>query len=382
MARIGFVINPIAGMGGRVGLKGTDDKAYEASLRGAVPIANRRAAKMLSCLRQELASSGNNISWFTASGEMGDDALREAGFTEINIVHCSNANSSAADTNQTIAAFENENVDLIVFCGGDGTARDICQQIGSRIPLLGIPSGVKMYSGVFGITPELTAHLILGFVEGRFEPVEVEVIDLDEEQYRKDEWTVRVYCTATTPYEPSLLPMAKAIVDVEGDATIKNAIAADLCERMRALPRTVFLLGPGTTVQAIARHLGVKKTLLGIDAVRHEKLLARNLNEKGLLSLLSKFDDVRLIISPIGAQGFLLGRGNLELSPKVLRKIGIENIIIVATPAKLARTPIMLFDTGDSDLNEALAGVGYRPVLVNYHRNRMVATGFRNQDKA
>jgi len=282
---------------------------------------------------------------------------------------------TAGDTRQAVVTFEHQEVDLIVFCGGDGTARDICQLVEGRIPLLGIPSGVKMYSGVFGITPELTADLIAGFVQGRLEPVEVDVIDLDEERYRGDQWAVRAYCKALTPYEPSLLPMAKALIDEEGDADVKDAIADHLCERMRSSPDTTFVLGPGTTVQAIATRLGMEKTLLGIDAVRQGKLIARNLDEQGLRSLLSKPGEVQLVLSPLGAQGFVLGRGNLELSPAIVRQIGIENIVIVATPAKLARTPVLRFDTGDSGLDDELAQAGYLRVIVGYHRQRMAATG-------
>ena len=377
MRRIGFLINPVAGMGGRVGLKGTDNMVEEARRRGAMPVANARAAKMLSALKHRLARPEglNAISWLTCSGNMGAYALAAAGFDKIAVVYQPQDLPIADDTRQAVVIFEHQEVDLIVFCGGDGTARDICQLVEGRTPLLGIPSGVKMYSGVFGITPELTADLIGGFVQGRLEPVEVDVIDLDEEHYRKDQWAVRTYCKALTPYEPSLLPMAKALIDEEGDAAVKDAIADHLCERMRSSPDTTFVLGPGTTVQAIASRLGLEKTLLGIDAVRHGKLIARNLDEHGLRSLLSKPGEVQLVLSPLGAQGFVLGRGNLELSPTIVRQIGIENIVIVATPAKLARTPVLRFDTGDSGLDDELAQTGYLRVIVGYHRQRMAATG-------
>ena len=383
MRRIGFLINPIAGMGGRVGLKGTDNMAEEAQRRGAMPVANARAAKMLSSLKQRLAGSEdlNAISWFTCSGDMGADALAAAGFDRITIVYQPQVPPTAGDTRQAVVTFEHQEVDLIVFCGGDGTARDICQLVEGRTPLLGIPSGVKMYSGVFGITPELTANLIAGFAQGRLEPVEVDVIDLDEERYRGDQWAVRAYCKALTPYEPSLLPMAKALIDEEGDAAVKDAIADHLCERMRSSPDTTFVLGPGTTVQAIASRLGLEKTLLGIDAVRQGKLIATNLDEQSLRSLLSRPAEVQLVLSPLGAQGFVLGRGNLELSPAIVRQIGIENIVIVATPAKLARTPVLRFDTGDSGLDDELAQAGYLRVIVGYHRQRMAATGLdRDRD--
>ncbi len=382
--RIGFLINPIAGMGGRVGLKGTDNMAEEARRRGAMPVADARAANMLSALKQRLAGSGslNAIRWFTCSGDMGADILTAAGFDSVTVVYRPRTPSTADDTRLAVAAFEQQEVDLIVFCGGDGTARDICQLVEGRIPLLGIPSGVKMYSGVFGITPELTADLVAGFVQGGLEPVEVDVIDLDEEHYRKDQWAVRTYCRAQTPYEPSLLPLAKALIDEAGDADVKDAIADHLCERMRSSPNTTFVLGPGTTVQAIASRLGLEKTLLGIDAVRQGKLIASNLDEQGLQTLLSRQAEVQLVLSPLGAQGFVLGRGNLELSPAIVRQIGIENIVIVATPAKLARTPLLRFDTGDAELDNELARAGYLRVTVGYHRQRMAATGLSDDRDA
>lgn len=377
MRRIGFLINPIAGMGGRVGLKGTDNMVEEARRRGAMPVANARAAKMLSALKRRLAGPEglDAISWLTSSGDMGADALAAAGFDKIAVVYQPKVPPMADDTRRAVAAFEHQEVDLIVFCGGDGTARDICQLVEGRVPLLGIPSGVKMYSGVFGITPELTADLVAGFVQGRLEPVEVDVIDLDEEHYRKDQWAVRTYCKALTPYEPSLLPLAKALIDEAGDADVKDAIADHLCERMRSSPDTTFVLGPGTTVQAIASRLGLEKTLLGIDAVRQGKLIASNLDEQGLRSLLSRSAEVQLVLSPLGAQGFVLGRGNLELSPAIIQQIGIENIVIVATPAKLARTPVLRFDTGDPGLDHDLVHTGFLRVIIGYHHQRMAATG-------
>lgn len=377
MRRIGFLINPIAGMGGRVGLKGTDNMAEEARRRGAMPVANARAAKMLSSLKERLVGTEDldNIFWLTCSGDMGANALAAAGFDRITIVYQPQVPPTADDTKRAAVNFEHQQVELIVFCGGDGTARDICQRVEGRVPLLGIPSGVKMYSGVFGITPELTAALIAGFIQDRLELVEVDVIDLDEEHYRGDQWEVRGYCKALTPYEQSLLPMAKALIDEEGDAAVKDAIADHLYERMRSSPDTTFVLGPGTTVQAVATRLGMDKTLLGIDAVRQGKLVGRNLDEQGLKSLLSKPGEVQLVLSPLGAQGFVLGRGNLELSAAIVRQIGIENIVIVATPAKLARTPVLRFDTGDTGLDHELAQAGFLRVIVGYHRQRMAAAG-------
>ncbi len=376
MSRIGFVINPIAGMGGRVGLKGTDGLAVEAARLGAEPVAAVRALDSLRALKGLLDSrpAAPSLAWFTASGSMGSDALRAAGFSAIEVVHATSAEPAAADTRAAVQKFLLAGVDLVLFCGGDGTARDICSVTGEATPILGVPSGVKMYSGVFGVTPARTAEILMRYLGGEIGLADAEIVDLDEEKYRRDEWAVRLYMTARTPFEPSYVQSAKALIVGANEDAVKEDIAAHLAEEIEAEPETLFLLGPGSTVQAVGRALHVDKTLLGVDAVAGRRIVGKDLNERQILDLFGHYRQRKLVLSPIGAQGFLLGRGNQQLSPTVVRRVGVENIIVVATPAKLARSPLLRFDSGDSTLDADMLSRKFLPVVVGYHRTRLVKT--------
>lgn len=374
MLRIGFIINPIAGMGGRVGLKGTDDVAEQAARLGAVPTSNARAREALDEFKRLLDNATNppDVQWLTASGSMGADALLATAFKAIEIVHTASAQPSVRDTRATVERFVAASVDLVLFCGGDGTARDICAAVGDKIPVLGIPAGVKMYSGVFGVTPVRTAQILMRYLTHEIGIAEAEIVDLDEERYRRDEWAVRLYMSARTPFEPTYVQVAKALIAGADEDAVKDDIAAQLREDIAANPETLFLLGPGSTVQAVGRALHMDKTLLGIDAVAGERVVGKDLAEAAILDLLGRYPTCKLVLSPIGAQGFVLGRGNQQLSPAVIRRIGPGNIVVVSTPAKLARTPHLRFDTGDTALDAALISRKFFEVIIGYHRSRLV----------
>lgn len=374
MPRIGFLINPIAGMGGRVGLKGSDGVVAEAVRRGAKPVANLRALGALNEFKRLLDQSPQppTIQWLTASGSMGEAALQSAGFTAIEVSHAATPEPSARDTRTAVTKFLAAAADLILFCGGDGTARDICAVAGEATPVLGIPAGVKMYSGVFGVTPARTAEILMRYLTHELGLARVEIADLDEDKYRRDEWAVRLYMSAQTPFEPTYLQSAKALISGADEEAIKDDIAEQLREDIEAMPGTLYLLGPGSTVQAVGRALRVDKTLLGIDAVADGKIVGKDLAERQILDLLDRYPDRKLVLSPIGAQGFLLGRGNQPLSPAVIRGIGIDNIIIVSTPAKLARTPLLRFDTGEAALDADMISRKFFAVIIGYHRIRLV----------
>jgi predicted polyphosphate/ATP-dependent NAD kinase len=376
MALVGFIVNPIAGMGGRVGLKGTDDVEVEARRRGARPSARARAMAMLQALEDQLRREVDppQLRWLTCSGEMGAGALAEAGFVPARVLALPPPGqpSSAHDTRAAAAEFLAAGVDLVLFCGGDGTARDIASVVGSGTPMLGIPAGVKMYSGVFGVSPSRTAEILARFLKGELRLVDAEVLDLDEGRYRAGEWVVRLHRTVLTPFEPTFTQLAKQLIIETSDTETKAEIASYLAEIMGGDRETLFILGPGSTLQAVAEEMGLRKTLLGIDAVVAGELVGRDLAEEDVLTLLRRHSQCKLVLSPVGAQGFVLGRGNLQLSPQALRRIGTRNMIVAATPAKLARTPVLRFDTGDPGLDSELAPRGYLPVIVGYRRERLV----------
>ena len=342
MKRIGLLINPVAGMGGSVGLKGTDGNVEEARRRGAVPHAADRAAVALALL-----ATTKDLEFITCSGPMGADALRAAGITGFRIVYSIPGESSADDTKKAVRAFLENGADLILFCGGDGTARDVFTVTGNGTPILGIPAGVKMYSAVFAVDPASAADLVLAFDKDRLR--DAEVMDVDEGAYRSGTLKTSLAGIARTPALAGKMQAAKQVYEERDEERAKAAIAQFIDEIM--LTGTLYIIGAGTTTEAIARRLAIKKTLLGVDAILDRRLLASDCDEKTLLALAGKHPDTRIILSPIGAQGFILGRGNQQISAALVRKIGIKKLIVIATPHKLAETPELYVDSGDAALD-------------------------------
>lgn len=362
-------------MGGRVGLKGTDGVVALARERGAEPRAGERAREALAALASRLQNAHDLPSpvWLTCSGEMGAAALHDSGFSAVEIVYRPGDPPGEDDTRRAVRAFLEADASLVLFCGGDGTARDVCGELRGRLPVLGIPAGVKMYSGVFGVSPARTGEVLADWLAGRLGEADAEVLDVDEESFRAGRLEVRLYGSARTPYEPSRVQSAKQVIAEPTDDRARAEIAEHLAEWMEREPGALFLLGPGTTVASVAERADLDKSLLGVDAVRGGRLLGRDLAERELLDLVTDAGSVHLVLSPLGAQGFVLGRGNQQLSPAVLRHIGREGIVVLATPGKLARTPVLRFDTGDPALDAELARDGFLPVVTGYHERRLVA---------
>jgi predicted polyphosphate/ATP-dependent NAD kinase len=346
-------------MGGAVGLKGTDGLAQEAAARGAKAVAPERARSFFKLLAHDPEAS--NLLFFTASGEMGEGLLKDFGLC-YRVVYDSPEQSGAEDTRAASRELRNQSVDLIVFCGGDGTARDIASSAGD-IPILGIPAGVKMHSGVFAISPQAAAELTLAYARGELKVRETEIVDVDEELYRQGELQTRLYATARTPYKPVLVQERKRIYSSLSEEEFKDQIALFAKEFMR--DGSAYILGAGTTTSRIAELLGVEKTLLGVDVIQDCQIVVKDASERDLLDLLDRVKRAMIIVSPIGAQGFILGRGSQQISPLVLRKAGIKNLIVVATPHKLEEIDSLLVDTGDSELDRDLSG------------RRQVVTGYR-----
>ena len=343
MKRIGFLINPVAGMGGAVGLKGTDGNVNEALRRGATPQAQNRAQVTLTLLARE-----SGLHFVSCSGAMGEDTLKASGVQNYQVLYRYNGKSSADDTRQAALSFQKAGVDLILFCGGDGTARDIFDAVGREVPILGIPAGVKMYSAVFAIDPATAAIVVTRYDVKSLR--DSEVMDVDEDAYRHNELKTRLYGIARTPAVAGNVQLSKHVFEEGDEERAKREIACFVREIM--IHDVLYILGAGTTTESIAREIGVNKTLLGVDAIANGKTVALDLDEKTLWALLEQGQEAKIILSPIGAQGFILGRGNQQISARIVRKVGIGNIIVVATPHKLRETPVLYVDSGDSLLDE------------------------------
>jgi predicted polyphosphate/ATP-dependent NAD kinase len=368
---IGFLVNPIAGMGGRVGLKGTDGKYDDAVRLGAKPVAKEKAVEALKSFIEEL-DDNEKISWITCKDSMGEDALHKVGLSSNIVYHSSSFDTLNTDTFNACRSFLQHHVDLIVFCGGDGTAHDIVSVVKKKVPILGIPSGVKMHSGVFGVNARATGKMIHEFIQGSLSIGDVEIMDLDEELYRKGIWKVKLLEMAKGIVEPMYVQVGKMSFATVSEDEIKDEIADHIDEEMKQHPDVLYLFGSGGTLNHISKKLGIKNTLLGIDAVYNHESIGEDLNEKDIMVLLQEYKSAKLVVSPIGAQGFILGRGNLQISPEIIKKVGIENIIVVATPAKLLSTPFIRVDTGDADLDKEFVDFEMMMVVIGFRLSKVV----------
>jgi predicted polyphosphate/ATP-dependent NAD kinase len=243
-------------------------------------------------------------------------------------------------------------VDLLVFCGGDGTTRDILKAVGIKVPVLGVPTGVKMHSAVFAITPKAAARVAFNFLWGGLPLREAEVMDIDEQAFRDGHLSAELYGFLLSPFEPHLIQGNKLESPItEDEVRNQAAIAIYVIEEMK--PEIIYIIGPGTTTRTISDLLDQKKTLLGVDLFKNKKIIAIDANEKQIFESI-KGQVARIIVTPIGGQGFIFGRGNQQISANVILQVGLDNIIVVATKSKLDRLKSLRVDTGDPELDKAL----------------------------
>jgi len=349
MSRLGFVVNPIAGMGGRVGLKGTDGREILEKARelGATPISPARAVEALLVIR-ELCE---NLEIITYPGEMGENVAVSCGYTPMVLGSISGGNTTGKDTKRAVEEMIESGVDLVLFVGGDGTARDVCEVAGTSVPILGVPAGVKVYSAVFGNTSSDAGKLAARFLVENLPTREAEVMDVDEDAFRDNELKSVLKGYAQTPYDPGLRQGSKLHIEAPSDEEDKRGIARCIVESMEK--DRLYIIGPGSTTGEIMKKLDLDGTLLGVDLVLDGKLVAADVAEESILEALEETPGA-IIVSPLGQQGFILGRGNQQISSRVVRKVGIDRIIVVATPAKLQHTPHFKVDTGDPELDRDL----------------------------
>jgi predicted polyphosphate/ATP-dependent NAD kinase len=380
MKRLGLIVNPIAGLGGRVGLKGSDGVEVQQKARalGAEPMAQLRAAQALS----KLLAISSRVELLTPPGEMGEDIARQSGFSPHVLGSLPPGPTSSADTFRFAQEMLALPVDLILFAGGDGTACDMYRAVGEALPVLGIPAGVKIHSAVFATHPPLAGELAASFLQGKSTRLEeAEVLDLDEQAYRSGTVITRLYGYLKVPYRKGLLQNKKAPTPAAESAQAE-AIAADVIDGM--LDGVYYILGPGTTTQAITARLGLGKTLLGVDVITRQRLVAADVSERQLLSLIAGHP-ARIVVTPIGGQGFVFGRGNQQISPQVIQQVGRENIILVSLQSKLnaLRGQPLLVDTGDEQTDQILRGyfaviTGYRERVMYLVKNSVNSVGSVN----
>ncbi|RLG83208.1 MAG: ATP-NAD kinase, partial [Thermoprotei archaeon] len=331
---VGFVVNPIAGMGGSVGLRGTDGGAYrEALRRGAKPVAPQVAMRFLKSLKSMCGDLLESTLFLTAGHRMGEDYLVELGLS-YRVMHRPPPETSALDTIETVRRAVGQGAEIVVFVGGDGTARDVASAASRRVPVLGIPAGVKMFSGVFAVSPEAGAYILCSYLRGEASVVESEVVDIDEDAYRKDILSTRLYGVVKTVVVENLVAPSKS--PTVGEEEAKESIARYFVESVMEKD-VLYILGPGSTVASIARLLGVNKTLLGFDALYNGKIIAYDLWGRRFVELVSSYPRRKLVLTPIGSQGFVIGRGNKQLTPEVLELFSKDDLIILATPSKIRR---------------------------------------------
>jgi predicted polyphosphate/ATP-dependent NAD kinase len=356
-----LIVNPVAGLGGRVALKGSDGAEIQAlaRARGGVSPAADRAATTLCAMNavKEVAML------LTCHGEMGETAATRAGWAAEKLEAHPTGETTAEDTRAAAREMVARGVDLILFSGGDGTARDIYDAVGNAQPVLGIPAGVKIHSAAFARSAASAGEIVSQLLTGRAKRMaDLEVMDIDEAKLREGVVCTQLYGLLRVPTGEGLVQGAKA-PSPGSDEVQMQAIAQRVVRNLE--PGCAYILGPGSTTWRIKQALGIEGTLIGVDVVRDGVLVHRDADEARLLEVVAR-GPVRLVLTPIGGQGYLLGRGNQQISPRLLRQIDRERLLVVAVPTKLLSlyAAALLVDTGDDEVDRALCG--YLRVITGY----------------
>ena len=362
--KLGIIVNPIAGLGGRTGLKGTDGTQIvnQARRMGASPEAPRRAIETL----RVVSKIRDEIEVFTYPQEMGEMETKQTSFSPTIVGSIKSGETTSEDTQRAAKEMKTRGVDLLLFAGGDGTARDVYNAVGREVTVLGIPAGVKIHSAVYAVTPRQAGEAAVMFLtSATSETIDAEVMDIDEASYREGILAAKLYGYLRIPEQRQFIQNVKS-GGIQTEKQVLQGIATDLINSMER--DCLYIIGPGTTTRDILGFLGMTKTLLGIDVVLNNQLIAKDVNETQLSKLIEG-KKAKIVVTVIGGQGYIFGRGNQQISPKILLKIGKENIIIVATKEKLASLHgrPLLVDTGDEAVDRMLSGyIRVRTGLDNY----------------
>ncbi|MEP4484704.1 MAG: ATP-NAD kinase family protein [Halioglobus sp.] len=362
---VGLLVNPLAGLGGSLAMKGSDGEELRARIEGLSQEQRARSQQRVKRALENLVSLAG-VRFSTWRGSMGETVVRDLavsadilGGPTLEIL------TSSEDTHAAVAGLLAADIDILVFAGGDGTARDVYDVVGDKFPVLGIPAGVKMHSGVFAVSPEAAGELLERLAKGGLVGLQLrEVRDIDEDAFRHDVVRARFYGEMLVPTEGHYLQQTKI-----GGRESHDLVAADIAEWLsETLNQGVtYFMGPGSTTAAIMENLNLANTLLGVDVIRDGTLLASDVDEQQLLAIVDEAPNgCEIIVTAIGGQGHVFGRGNQQFSPAVIRRVGIENITIVATKGKIAALNgrPLLVDTNDPSLDHELSGL--KTVITGY----------------
>lgn len=368
--RIGLIINPLAGLGGQAALKGSDNVAEQALAMGVLPLANERARQAM----QGVLPYAERIELLVAPGPMGADLAAELGLEYRVAGQLESGQTRAEDTRRLASELVAEHVDLLLFAGGDGTARDICSSIPAGQLVLGIPAGVKIHSGVYAVNPRAAGELVSLLVRGELVRLgEAEVRDIDEDAFRQGKVRTRHFGELAIPEEGRFVQQVK-----QGGRETETLVLDDIAGWLQEQdPQVGWIMGPGSTNLGLLQAMGLEGTLLGVDVMRDGQLLAVDATEQQLWELLEQGGEWRILVTAIGGQGHILGRGNQQISPRIVRAVGLENLLVVATKTKLrtlAGRPFLL-DSGDAELDQALTGL--RRVLSGYREEMLYPASWR-----
>ena len=370
--KLGLIVNPVAGLGGSVALKGSDgeETAAKAIALGAEPKSNSRTKAAL----EVLVPYKSQITVYTVNNEMGGQTAKSLGFNT-QVVYQSNSPTTSDDTEAAARLLQQQGVDLILFAGGDGTARNICHAVEDAVPVLGIPAGCKIHSGVYAITPKAAGRVVEMLVKGELVTLsDADVMDIDEVAFRQGTVKAKRYGEMQVPSEVRYVQAVKN-GGKETDELVLADIAAYVVSEMDA--DTLYVMGSGSTVGAVMEEMGLENTLLGVDLVEDQALVGQDLTARQLLELTAG-RETKLVITLIGGQGHIFGRGNQQLSPALIKAIGHDNIIVVATKTKLQALNgrPLICDTGDSELDDELSG--YIRVTSGFNDHIMYAVGHQD----
>lgn len=368
MKKLGFIVNPVAGIGGKVGLKGSDgaETLAKAMALGAQPEAGNKALITMKVIKEH----EDEFDIYTWPGEMGEDICKEAGLkcTVVGEIH--SGHTTPEDTIKAAQQMKDLDLDLILFAGGDGTARNIMDAVGTDIPVLGIPAGCKIHSGVYAVNPRTAGELMVEYGQGRISKTrEAEVMDIDEDLFRQGIVEARLYGYLQIPNERKLVQNLKGGGGYNEEDSINDVAEyfADLMEE-----DTLYIMGTGSTIAVLMKYLELPNTLLGVDLVYNKQVIASDCTEAQVLEALGKYPKAKIVVTVIGGQGYVFGRGNQQISAKVIRRVGKDNIMIVAAKHKIMAllTSPLFVDTGDEEVNKMLTG--YANVIVGYEEMIMM----------